>query len=293
MPVLSARTRGDLLILLAALIWGVAFYFQKVAMQDIGPLLFLGMRGAIAALVLLPFVWREQRTDLRQMRPGNARIWPYGVLAGVVFFLAGGTQQTGIVIATVTNTGFLTALYVVVTPFLYWIVQRQRPALATWFSAGLAFVGVWALGGGSLESLNRGDILVACSSVFWAVLIIVSGKASRRAQPLTYTCIQFAVVALLSIISALLFERVEMAALRAALVPILYVGVLSSAFTFGIMAIALQVVPPPRASILLSMETVFAAMAGFLLLGERLSVAGWAGALLILMAVVVVQRTRE
>lgn len=293
MSAMNARTRGDLLILLAAFIWGVAFYFQKVAMQDIGPLLFLGMRGAVAALVLLPFVFCEQQRVPRREQSRGGQIWPYGLLAGAVFFLAGGTQQSGIVDATVTNTGFLTALYVVVTPFLFWIVRRQRPGLMTWLSVVLAFVGVWALSGGALESLNRGDILVACSSVFWATLIIISGQASRLAQPLSYTCIQFAVVALLSFVSALMFETIELDALRAALIPILYVGVLSSAFTFGIMAIALQHVPAPRASILLSMETVFAAMAGFLFLGESLSALGWIGALLILMAVVVVQRSRE
>ncbi len=290
---MSARTRGDLLILLAALIWGVAFYFQKVAMQDIGPLLFLGMRGAVAAVVLLPFLIREQRRRPAPTPAQGRGIWPFGLLAGVVFFVAGGTQQTGIVDATVTNTGFLTALYVVVTPFLFWLVRRQRPSLTTWLSAGLAFVGVWALGGGALESFNRGDILVACSSVFWAALIIVAGEASRHAQPLSYTCIQFAVVALLSLGSAAVFESVEMASLRAAIIPILYVGVLSSAFTFGITAIAMQYVSPTRASIMLSMETVFAAMAGFLLLDERLSGLGLTGALLILLAVVLVQRSRD
>ena len=293
MSVMTLRRRGDLLILLAAFIWGVAFYFQKVAMLEIGPLVFLGMRGAVAALVLLPFVYREQQAAARRATSPPGSIWPWGLLAGFVFFLAGGTQQTGIVSATVTNTGFLTALYVVVTPFLFWIVRRQRPGLLTWLSVALAIVGVWALSGGSLQALNRGDILIACSSVFWATLIIISGQASRHAQPLSYTCMQFAVVAVVSIACAFLFETVELAALQAALIPILYVGVLSSAFTFGIMAIAMQHVPAPRASILLSMETVFAAMAGFLFLGERLSLLGWLGAGLILLAVVVVQRSRD
>lgn len=293
MSVMTPQRRGDLLILLAAFIWGVAFYFQKVAMLEVGPLLFLGMRGAVAALVLLPFMFREQQAVARREASRRGSIWPWGLMAGFVFFLAGGTQQTGIVSATVTNTGFLTALYVVVTPFLFWIVRRQRPGLLTWLSVALAFVGVWALSGGSLQTLNRGDILIACSSVFWATLIIISGQASRHAQPLSYTCVQFAVVAVASIASAFMFETVELAALQAALIPILYVGVLSSAFTFGIMAIALQHVPAPRASILLSMETVFAAMAGFLFLGERLSLLGWLGAGLILLAVIVVQRSRD
>lgn len=305
MVALSTRARGDLLILSAAFIWGVAFYFQKIAMLDMGPLLFLGARGAVAAVALLPFVLVEQRRVRRtrhDVSSTQARlssgifqrsIVPFGVLAGGVFFLAGATQQTGLVTATVTNTGFLTALYVVVTPFLFWIVRRQRPGLATWLSVGLAFLGIWGLSGGSITSFNRGDILVACSSVFWACLIIVSGQSSHHAQPLSYTCIQFLVVALLGLVSASVFETIDYQGMKAAAVPILYVGVLSSAFTFGLMAIALQTVPAPRASILLSMETIFAAMAGYLWLGERLSAVAWMGAGLILLAVLMVQRSQD
>ncbi len=305
MVALSTRTRGDLLILLAAFIWGVAFYFQKIAMLEMGPLLFLGMRGAVAAVALLPFVFAEQRrvrrTDIdvasAEIRAPSGifqrSIVPFGVLAGVIFFLAGATQQTGLVTATITNTGFLTALYVVITPFLFWIVRRQRPGLVTWLSVGLAFLGIWGLSGGSLASFNNGDILVACSSVFWACLIIVSGQSSQHAQPLSYTCIQFLVVALLGLLAASVYETIDYQGMLAAAVPILYVGVLSSAFTFGLMAIALQTVPAPRASIILSMETVFAAMAGYLWLGERLSSVAWMGAGLILLAVLMVQRSRD
>ncbi|ASJ75621.1 DMT family transporter [Granulosicoccus antarcticus] len=302
---MSDRTRGDLLILLAAFIWGVAFYYQKIAMLQMGPLLFLGIRGAVAALALLPFAFVEQRRIChRRVHDGvpdavagagffQRSIVPFGLLAGVIFFLAGSTQQTGLVTASITNTGFLTALYVVVTPFLFWIVRRQRPGRVTWISVGLAFLGVWGLSGGALASFSRGDILVACSSVFWACLIIVSGQSSRHAQPLSYTCVQFVVVAVLGLLAASILEVIEYQAIRAALVPILYVGVLSSAFTFGLMAIAMQSVPAPRASIILSMETVFAALAGYLFLGERLPGVAWLGAGLILLAVFMVQRSRD
>lgn len=305
MVALSTRTRGDLLILLAAFIWGVAFYFQKIAMLEMGPLLFLGTRGAVAAIALLPFVLVEQRrvrqadldrnsSDVRVVAGLFQRnIVPFGVLAGVVFFLAGAIQQSGLVTATITNTGFLTALYVVITPFLFWIVRRQRPGLVTWLSVGLAFLGIWGLGGGSLVSFSKGDMLVACSSVFWACLIIVSGQSSQHAQPLSYTCIQFLVVAILGLLAASVFETVDYQGMLAAAIPILYVGVLSSALTFGLMAIALQTVPAPRASIILSMETVFAAMAGYLWLGERLGAVAWMGAGLILLAVLMVQRSQD
>lgn len=267
-------------------------------MNDVGPLLFLGMRGAVAAVVLIPFMLREHRVACNRPRtvaqPDNGSgVWRFALMAGLIFFLAGAIQQTGIVDATVTNTGFLTALYVVVTPFLFWLVRRRRPGWLTWLSVLLAFVGVWALSGGSLEALNRGDVLVACSALFWASLIIVSGEASRHARPLTYTCIQFAVVAVLGLLAASVFEIIDPSALLRAAVPIIYVGVLSSALTFGIMAVAMQYVPAPRASILLAMETVFAAMAGYLFLGERLGLLGWLGAGLILLAVIIVQRSRD
>lgn len=304
---LSAKPRGDLLILLAAFIWGVAFYFQKVAMLQLGPLSFLGMRGLVAGLTLLPFVMVEQQRHRRRQlqgleKPGTdgvvpssglADVLPLGLLAGCVFFVAGALQQSGLVTATVTNTGFLTALYVVVTPLLFWLVRRRTPGRIVWLSVALAFLGVWGLSGGSLDSFTRGDVLVACSSLFWASLIIVGGESGRHAQPLTYTCIQFLVVAVLGLGSASVLEVIDMDRLRAALIPILYVGVLSSAFTFGLMAIALQYVPAPRASVLLSTETLFAAMAGYLWLGERLSGLAWTGAGLIVLSVWIVQKDRR
>lgn len=269
----------------AALIWGVAFYFQKTAMLHIGPLLFLGLRGAVAACVLLPFAALEQR---RSQQPLSGMV-PIACVGGVVFFVAAFAQQVGLVTASVTNTGFLTALYVVVTPFVFWLYKRRSPSAITWVSAGLAFCGVWALSGGSLGLLSTGDLLVAGSSIFWAILLITTGEASRWAQPLSYTCVQFTVVAIVSLGGALLFENISLEAIRRASLAITYVGVLSSALTFAIMAIALKTVPAPRASVLLSLETVFAALVGYVLLHEQLSLLGWCGAALILSAVLLVR----
>lgn len=275
------KITGEWLIVLAALIWGVAFYFQKTAMASIGPVLFIGLRGIVAAVALLPFALTEQNRSENTF----AGIVPIACLAGVVFFLAGTIQQIGIVTATVTNTGFLTAIYVVVTPLLYWLIKRKSPSKITWLSVSLAFVGVWALSGGSLDGFSAGDKWVALSSVFWSLLIITTSEASKWSQPLTYTCIQFFVVAILGIGSAMLFEPINVKAIIEASGSIIYVGVLSSALTFAIMAIALKTVSASRASVLLTLETVFAAAAGYLLLGERLTLLNWSGAALIICAV--------
>lgn len=286
----NTDARGaDLLVLLAAVIWGVAFYFQKTAMGHIGPLLFIGLRGSLAALALLPLALVEQKKSKQPLK----NLIPIATLGGAIFFIAGSIQQYGLISATVTNTGFLTAIYVVLTPFLFWLIKRQRPTRVTWIAVLLAFVGVWGLSGGSLTGLSKGDLLVSLSSIFWALLLITTGEASKWKRPLTYTCIQFFVVGLLGLLSAYAFESIEVVAIRQSAVSILYVGLLSTAFTFALMALALKHMPAPRASVLLSTETLFAAAAGYVFLGERLPLIGWVGAALILMAVLVLTRERS
>jgi drug/metabolite transporter (DMT)-like permease len=286
---MAERTRADLLVLLAAVIWGVAFYFQKTAMSHVGPLLFIGLRGSLAALALLPLAYIEQKKSKQSLKD----LIPIAVLGGFIFFVAGSIQQYGLISATVTNTGFLTAIYVVLTPLFYWLIKRQRPTPITWVAVFLAFVGVWGLSGGSLTNLSKGDLLVALSSIFWALLLITTGESSKWARPLTYTCIQFAVVGLLGILSAHVFETIDIQAIRQSAVSIIYVGLLSTAFTFALMALALKHMPAPRASVLLSTETLFAAAAGYILLGERLSLIAWVGAIFILAAVLVLTKERS
>ncbi|MCB1379707.1 MAG: DMT family transporter [Alphaproteobacteria bacterium] len=271
---------ADALVLLAALIWGVAFYFQKTAMLHLGPLLFLGLRATIAAMALAPFAMREQ---------GEPGITPIALLGGVLFFMAASIQQIGIVEATVTNTGFLTALYVVVTPVMVWVWKRKAPGRAIWLGTVLAFAGTWALSGGSFAAFSRGDWLIATSAIFWSSFIITTGESGKYGRPLTYVSLQFTVVALLSLGAAFLFETVSADAIGKAIVPVLYVGFLSSALTFALLAVSLRHVPPARAAILLSLETVFAAIAGAVMLGERLAIIGWMGAALMFAAFLVVQ----
>jgi drug/metabolite transporter (DMT)-like permease len=153
----------------------------------------------------------------------------------------------------------------------------------------LAFVGVWLLGGGSIGGLSTGDTLVAASALAWSAhLLVVSGAASHG-RPIAFTAIQFATVAVCAPPLAILFEPVGPAALAAAAPSILFVGVLSSALTFTILAAALRHTPPGEASILLSTEVLFAAAAGVIFLGDRLTPVGWAGAALMFAATLLVQ----
>jgi len=281
------RLHADLLLLLAAAIWGLAFVFQKSAMGHIGPLLFIGCRALVAASALAPLAWLEGRRGGSAVPP--ARLVGIGALGGVAFFLGAAFQQSGIVTASVTNTGFLTALYVVATPFMAWGWHGARPGAAVFVAVALSFAGTWALGGGALAGFGPGDLLVAISAIFWAAHVVIVGVAGRHARPVAFTALQFVVVSALGFSGALLTEHVTLAGVLAAAPEIAYVGLLSSALTFTLLAVALRYTPPSEASVLVSTETLFAALAGALLLGERLAPINWVGAGLILAAILLVQ----
>jgi drug/metabolite transporter (DMT)-like permease len=280
------RLTADLALLFAALVWGVAFLFQKQAMADVGPLTFVASRAGIATLALLPFALREHRAKAAIV---PMDFWKIGTLSGAAFFAGAILQQAGIITATVTNTGFLTALYVVITPFIAWATTRLAPSSFVWPAVLLSAAGTWLLGGGTLAAFSAGDGLVALSAIFWAAHVVIVGQAARHARPIAFTTLQFAVVTALAAIGAAVFETPTARGLLAAAPSILYVGLLSSALTFTLLTIALQHTPPSEAAVIVSLETVFAALAAFLFLGERLPLLSWVGAAMIMAGTLVIQ----
>lgn len=281
-----SRLQADLALMFAAVIWGTAFLFQKSAMDHLGPLMFIGARGVLAVVVLAPLAVREAR---RVTAPIDAKFWNIALLGGVAFFAGAWLQQEGIKTATVTNTSFLTALYVVLTPFVAWLASGKTPSPAVWVAALLSLVGTWLLGGGTLGAFSVGDALVAASALFWAAHVVITGRAAPYERPIGFTAVEFAVVGVLGLLGAVLFEVVSVEGLRRASIDIIYVGVLSSAVTFTLMTAALQHTPPSEAAVIVSTEVLFAAAAAYLVLGERLTPIGWAGAALILLAILIVQ----
>lgn len=279
------RLYADLLLVVAALIWGTAYYFQKTAMDDVGPLLFLGLRSLVACVALLPlaiFSWRRERKSTSKF----ARL---GCFAGIAFFVAAATQQIGIVTASVTHAGILTALYVVATPFVTWLVYKTLPDKAVWAGLVLACIGIWILGGGAPQGLKAGDWLVASSAILWAVHLLISAAGASQGHPVQFSCLQFGVCALISLTLAAVLEPISGAAILRAADDIVFVGLFSTALTFTILNLALKYTGPTEAAIILGLDAVFAALVGYLLLGERLTMMGWIGASLMFAAVVVTQ----
>lgn len=282
------RMHADACLLFAAAVWGLAFVFQKSAMTYVGPLTFVAARGTIAALALAPLARRESA----RLAPGDkdgGTLLRIGLAAGAAFVTGAWLQQAGLQTATVTNTGFLTALYVVITPFLAWGLTGRMPTPWVWPAAALSAIGTWLLGGGTLQAFSQGDMLVALSAFFWALHVVITGKASRLGRPIAFSALQFAVVGTLAAVAAGALETISVAGLRGAAPDILYVGLLSSALTFTLLTVALRHTSASEAAVIVSTETLFAAVAAYLLLGERLAAIGWVGAALILLATLLVQ----
>jgi drug/metabolite transporter (DMT)-like permease len=281
-----SRLGADIILVLAALVWGVAFLFQKAAMEHVGPLAFIAARSVVAASALAPLAWLEHR---RSGAGAGPALWGIAAGGGVAFFVAAWLQQAGLETATVTNTGFLTALYVVLTPFVAWAWSGRVPGLVVWPAVALSALGTWLLGGGALGAFSFGDRLVALSALFWAVHVVVTSEAARLKRPIAFTAVQLAIVAALAAAGSAISEATTVEGLARAGGGILYVGLLSSALAFTVLGVALQYTPPSEAAVIASTETVFAAVAAYLVLGERLTAAGWLGAALILSGTLLLQ----
>jgi drug/metabolite transporter (DMT)-like permease len=274
------------MLLFCAFIWGVAFLFQKSATEHLGPVTFVTLRAITATLVLVPFaIWERKTLD----RNTNAVSIKLTVATGAVFLVSAILQQWGMTTATVTNTGLLTGLYVVATPVFTWILLRKAPSKNLWIASLLSFTGVWLLGGGGFHSLGSGDRLIAVSALLWGFYVVLLGMAARSGAPLQRTMLQLLTVAVLGALLSVATETVTLSAMKLAMWDILFVGVVSTALTFAMFTIAVRETSATLAAVIVSTETVFAALAGYLALDERLTLLGLFGAALIIAAVIWVQ----
>jgi drug/metabolite transporter (DMT)-like permease len=284
--------QADWLLLLTAVIWGSAFVAQRVGMDHVGPFTFNGVRFTLGALVLLPLAARK-RPLVGPGRGGaaaggNRTLLLGGGLAGVVLFTAAALQQAGLVYTTAGKAGFITGLYVIIVP-IFGLLWGFRPGWGGWFGACLAVAGLYLLSVTEDFRLAPGDFLVLVSAFFWAVHVLVLGWLSPRVRRLRLACIQFSVCALLSLGAAALFEPVTAQGLRGAAIPILYGGLLSVGVAYTLQVVAQRHAPPVHAAVILSLEAVFAAVAGWVLLGEVLDLRGFVGCGLMLSGMLAAQ----
>ncbi len=277
---MSIRFKADLQLLGAALVWGLAFAAQRYAAGQVSFMLFNGLRFLLAVLVLLPaaakFRLQIKKPDL---------FFTMGV--GVVLFVASAFQQAGLKYTTAGNAGFITSLYVVLTPIVLLLVWRQKTHWGIWLAAGVACLGALLLSAGGLSlRLAPGDGLELCGALLWAFHLILVGKAMQRMELLPFAIVQYLTAGVLSLVMALVWEDNSLAGVVGSAWAILYTAVFSVAIGYTLQARGQRHAPPADAALLLSLESVFAAAAGGLLLGERLAPAQILGCGLILAAVI-------
>lgn len=265
--------RADILLLITALIWGSAFVAQRLGMDYVGPFTFNAVRFALGALILVPVMMKVRIPPPPFMLEKHSSPWRYltgGLIAGGVLFAGASLQQVGIMTTTAAKAGFITGLYVVMVP-LAGLMFRQRPGWGTWLGAIMAVVGLYLLSITGSFALAQGDAYVLVGAFFWTAHVLVIGWLSPRMDPVRLAAAQFAACSLLSFVTAFSVEEITLAGLAGASGAIAFAGILSVGVAYTLQVVAQRQAKPAHAAIILSLEAVFAALAGWLILGETLT----------------------
>lgn len=290
---------GNLLLLLAALIWGLAFVVQDAAADLIGPLSLNAARSLLATLVLLPILILNNRKNgclaALNVPQARRRLLFFGLSCGVFLFFAVNLQQLGLTLyppqaASSSRAGFLTALYVIFVPLLS-AFGRKRPGLQIWVAVALTTLALYLLClSGGLSGLYLGDLVMLSCSLAFSLQILQVDRAVQQIDGVLLSAVQFFVCGILSLIFAFFIEKPALSNFAAAYKSILYLGVLSSGIGYTLQIIGQKRAGNPTvAAILMSMESVFAALGGAWLLSERLSSREAAGCLVLLVAIILAQ----
>ncbi len=293
---MDAKTlRANALLMLTAMIWGTAFVAQRVGMESVPPIAYNGVRFFLGVFSLIPLmVWQARRgpsaTPGSMLGHGASRrlaLWGT-LLAGLLLFAGVSLQQLGLVHTTAGKAGFITGMYVVIVPFMG-LALRQRPGPGGALGALAAVAGLYLLSVNENFRIDPGDALVLAGAFAWAAHVHVLGWLSPRMDCIRLACGQFLLCAVLSMAWALAVEDVTWAAIRAGAWPIAYGGVMSVGVAYTLQVVAQKDAKPTPAAIILSMEAVFAALAGWLYLGEMLGIKELAGCALMLSGMLLAQ----
>ncbi|HYE81326.1 MAG TPA: DMT family transporter [Clostridia bacterium] len=286
----NQEMRSNLLLMLTAAIWGFAFVAQRVGMQYVGAFTFNGVRFALGSISLIPlliyFKNKKAAGTEEDTAPASALI--PGLIAGTVLFLAASLQQVGLAYTTAGKAAFITGLYIVLVP-LFGIFLKHRIRLSTWAGVILAVVGLYFLSVNEDFSIAKGDFLEIIGALFWAAHILTIDYFTKKVDALKLSFVQFAACAALSMIVALIYEDISLSGLNQALIPILYGGLFSVGIAYTLQVVAQKHAKPSHAAIILSMESVFAALGGALLLNENLGARGYLGCALMFAGMILTQ----
>ena len=293
----TGQMKNSLLLLLTAFIWGVAFVAQSVGGEAVGCFTFNGVRSLIGAVVLLPVIYfldvqkkkelgeekfLEQKGDKKTLLLG-------GICCGVMLCIASNFQQFGISFTTVGKAGFITAMYILIVPILG-LFMKKKVGIKVWLGVVLATIGLYMLCMTSESfSLSKGDFLVLICAGFFSLHILIIDYFSPKVDGVRMSCIQFFVCGVISTAIAFVFENPSFSAILSGWLPILYAGVLSCGVAYTLQIVGQKNMDPTVASLILSLESVFSVLAGWVILHQTLSVRELFGCVLMFLAIILAQ----
>lgn len=297
---MNAKLKNDGMLVLTALIWGSAFVAQSVGMDYIGPFTFNSIRCLMGGLVLLPVIWfmgrkREkegtavkEKADQQVKKEEKKTLLIGGICCGTALAVASSLQQIGLVYTSAGKAGFITALYILIVPILG-LFLGKKVGIKVWAGVGLALIGMYFLCIKEGFSISYGDLLVVICAVIFSGHILIIDYFSPKVDGVKLSCIQFWVAGILCAVPMIISEKPSLDAIAAAYAPLLYAGVLSCGVAYTLQIVAQKNTDPTVASLILSLESVFAALTGWLVIHETLSPKELFGCLLVFAAIILAQ----
>ncbi len=282
--------KTDIMLIVAAILWGLGFVAQRDGMNYIGPFLYTAIRFGIGVICLLPVYFMTRKQE-RKIKVEKKKILLAGLIVGIFLFLGVSAQQIGLQTTTAGKASFITALYMVLVP-VFGIVLGHKTTKSVWISIFIALGGLYFMSISKDFSIEKGDLFVIACAILWAIHFLFIAHYSSRVGAIRLSLLQFLVCAILSIIVALFTEPINLEALSPALPSILYGGIGAVGIAYTLHVVALKDANPAYASLMLSTESVFGALGGWLILHETMSSRQILGAILIMGAVALTQIKR-
>ena len=282
------NAKGSLILLLTAFIWGTAFVAQSVGMDHIQPFTFNCIRNFVGAAALLPVIFVMSKINPQKETEDKRTLWIGGISCGVVLAIASTLQQIGIQYTTSGKAGFITALYIIFVP-LFSLFTKKKPKPTIWISVVLAVVGMYLLCMKESLTINKGDLYIFLCAIAFTFHIMVIDKFSPMVDGVKMSCIQFLTCGVICLVLTLLFDEPTVSGIKMAAIPILYTGVMSSGVAYTLQIIGQKYTSPALATLIMSLESVFAALAGWVILNEVMSFSEIFGSLLMFVGILIAQ----
>ena len=283
--------KSNILLLITAIIWGFAFVAQRAGMEYLGPFLFNAIRFVLGSASLIPLLIYNKKRKFKKEKllAFNNKHYVYGsIIMGIVLFIASTFQQMGIVYTDAGKAGFITGLYIILVP-IFGLFVGQSTSKVTWIGAVVAIAGLYFLSVTENFTIDIGDFLVLISAIFWAAQILIVGFLSVRVDSIQLAFTQFLICSLLSFIAALFTEIINLTDIIDATIPILYAGLCSVGIAYTLQIVAQKTAHPANAAIIMSLESVFAVIGGWLVLSESIPLRGLFGCGLMLLGMIISQ----